>query len=333
MAITAKKYLKGFTGSDTAIVEPYLVRTDSKTTSWAQILASGALPKRLDQHPDNPNFKIQTGGIVGERMKRGDEDKGQDGLWLATVTYTEVGNSFDRSNQPQLDRLISFEIQTRTYTRTAENAYERQRPFEEETTESPDKVLKIVNSADDIFDPASLQEEYYHPVMVFLQREEISFDYLEAVSFMGSINQGVTNVLGLEIPEGKAMMRKVAPRLVVNEEGDQEWQCMYEVELVEDIDADEDDWWLRILDIGFQAYFGVASNREKRKIKQSDLPNSPVTAGSEEDTEVNDAVVLDGNGQIEQSQGQDPPWWRYRTRPYKDWETGLNMIKEKIELR
>ena len=334
MTITAEERKDDWSGTDSTEVRPYLVRTSDPTTAFHEIVESGQIPKVRDRLPTNNNYMVENGGITGERLKRGND--GQDGLWYVVVTYTKQGYSFSTTNQPSLDRLLAFQVSTIRYTRTAESAYEKIKPTTPpETVTSETRDIKIVNSAEDQFDPADLQEEYYHPVLVFRQRERDDFAYVDAIGYIGTLNAAKLTVLGVEIPKGQAMLRKVNPQLIINEDGAQEWQCDYEVELNEELNADvPSDFWLNLLDSGFQAFFETTPGEtEKRKIKQSDV-NTTIVAQSKDDSEISDPWPLNGSGAIAEGTEEDEGiYLRYRTRKYADWEKSLNLISKAIKIR
>lgn len=345
--LSVKRAVKNWaiTGSTGSV--SFIINTDNPDDEFPTVKVEShriGLPREFEVHPDNANYKVGEGGVSISRISRGKlEDPDSPAVWHAVITYERLGSNFNSSSQPGLNRLLSYSTDTKTYTRTAVSAYERLLPdgstYQPTRGDTPSKTknIKIVNSAVDPFEAASIQEEYFHPILVFTQRESNNFDNVAAVKFMGSINQNTTTILGTEIPPGKAMMRTVRPFLAVNEDDKQEWRCTYEVELVEDMTKaknkmDDDDFWLKILDTGLQAFFYVPE-KYKRAILQSDLQNTNIKAGSKRDAAIREPALLDGLGSISETSEPQGIFYKYRTRPFKDWEVGLNLIKSSIKFR
>jgi hypothetical protein len=307
------KFVEGFTGTDTTIVEPWVVHTDDADTTSFEVIWESGIPKVGDQYSLSLLlYQVLQGGVTATRL---DNNKKQ---WLVTVTYTATGLSIGGGS---VDRLTAFSMKTRVYTRTADSCYEyfiSDNDKAESTT--GEKEYRIYNSAKDPFEPSSVQEEYYHKVLSWTQREIRSFDYTQALDFQGTLNQESITILGVRIDKGKGLMRTVDPVLSTDEDGDFEWRCSYEVEIA------EIDHWLTALDAGYN--FLDENPTEKRAILYGDIPNPPADP-DEAAEQVQDPVALNGDGGILGS-GDPVVFGRYRTKPYKDWNNGLDLLTQKI---
>jgi len=306
------KFVEGFAGTDTTIVEPWVVHTDDADTTSFEVIWESGIPKVGDQYSLSLLlYQVLQGGVTATRL---DNNKKQ---WLVTVTYTATGLSIGGGS---VDRLTAFAMKTRVYTRTAENCYQYEIGGDADTGDSDDKDFRIRNSARDPYEPASVQEEYYHKVLSWTQREIGSFDYTQALDFQGSLNEESITILGVRIPKGKGLMRSVEPILSTDDSGDFEWRTSYQVEIA------EVDHWLTVLDAGYN--FLDTDPIEKRAILYGDL-NDPPADPDEAAEQVQDPVALDGTGDILGTLA-DPVFNRYRTKPYKDWNNGLDLLTQKI---
>ena len=304
---TPYKMYEGWSGTDTTIVETYRVETDSEDTTSFEVIWESGTPTVGTQYPGLSLYQILQGGVSAERL---DDDNKK---WLVTVTYSATGLSIGGGT---VDRLTAFAVKTRVYTRTADSCYE----FELGTSvgaASPTKKYQVENSAADPFEPSSVQEEYYHAVLTWTKREISTFDYTQAIDFQGTLNQESITILGVPIARGKGLMRAVEPILSTDENGDFEWRTSYQVEIA------EVDHWLTALDAGYN----FIDSGETRAILYGDLPTPPTGAEAEE--QVQDPVALNGAGGILGATA-DAVYGRFRTKPYKDWNNGLDLLNQKI---
>jgi len=311
---TPYKMYEGWSGTDTTIVETYRVETDSEDTTSFEVIWESGTPTVGTQYPGLSLYQILQGGVSAERLD-GDNKK-----WLVTVTYSATGLSIGGGT---VDRLTAFAIKTRVYTRTADSCYE----FELKDSvgaASPTKKYQVENSAADPFEPSSVQEEYYHAVLTWTQREISTFDYPQAIDFQGTLNQESITILGVPIARGKGLMRAVEPILSTDENGDFEWRTSYQVELA------EVDHWLTVLDAGYNLLDDSKGPEdiEKRAILYGDLPDPPSEADEAEE-QIQDPVALDGDGGV-LGKLSDAVYGRFRTKPYKDWNNGLDLLNQKI---
>jgi hypothetical protein len=113
-------------------------------------------------------------------------------------------------------------------------------------------------------------------------------------------------------------MRAVEPVLSTDDSGEFEWRCSYQIEIA------EVDHWLTALDAGYN----FKDNDKKRAITYGDLPNPPDDQ-QDKDERVQDPIALNGSGGI-LAVDADPIFGRYRTRPYTNWNNGLDLIRQKV---
>lgn len=153
MAISAELDIKGWTsspylGTDTSVVVPYIVYTDTRTQTEQDIMASGVLPAR--GMPYGPNAYLAASGC---NLKREDANPL---VWRATVTYKTDSidqKEKDKQDYPNpCDRPAEIEWDAVSYTKIQPETVEAYTlPYTGET--STPAGAPILNSAGDIFDP------------------------------------------------------------------------------------------------------------------------------------------------------------------------------------
>jgi hypothetical protein len=298
--VSYHQFVDGITVTDSSITIPYVVITDSFDTSPYDVVWTSGIPKVGDTFPGQTIYRILQGGVSGSRSATNQYH------WDITVTYTSTGLSIIGG---AADRIVSFSVDTRVYTRQAERAYELEYREGGTTTAIgtpstiPDK--KIVNSVDDPPNPG-LQEEYYHQ---------------DATDLQGTLNSSPVTVVGIPIETGKGLLRRVNPIMSTDEDGEFEWRCAYQIEIA------EVDHWLNFLNAGFN-FLDADDSDNKRAVLYKDLDNPP---DDEEEAlkEVTDPVALDTDGYI-LSASSTPVFVYARTRPFANWNQGLDLESGKI---
>lgn len=321
--IDIQTFMPGWSATDQAVTNQFTVTLDSKAVSGAVVIDSPLTPKVNDQLVDNPLYVVLDGGISATRID------GKPYLWRLTVVYTKTGYSF--SSRDDTDRLLSFAAGSRVYTKSVLSCWESYNPVTKERKRKRRKpTIPILNSNGDRFDPSDTQDEYINTVLTWTQRETRNFDYISAIDNKGSLNYKETTVLGVKVARGKGLLRNVDPQIQVNEDGDFEWICTYSLEL-----ADDEDFWLNILDRGFYAKI----DGDKKEITNADIKRNrgETPTAEDEKTYASEPQALNGLGGLAAwDAGQsvyESVFLDFRTKKRRDWEKTLNLIAEEIRTK
>ena len=325
--IEVQEYRNGHSGSDTTIVEQYIVTTTDpevtcyevcrpahvdRDTSLPDIVGT-PLPKVNDTHVDTKTFRVLPGGIVANRIE------GKATQWIVSVTYTQ--------SAMLLDNISNFKIGKRVSNVVSEGAYEVFRETGEETAFRNENrpIIPFKNSAGEMYDPVDTQTSEYSTIIQFVLQQEFdeseNFNYVDAIDYQGTVNKTKTSVLGFPLEPHQGLMLTVAPELRVDGDGNLRWYTFYEIEMK----GKGERHWLRLQNQGFYAK-PVGSNNA-REITEKDVNPTDGKA----DKYVTKPQLLDSDGRL-LGDSDDVVFWEFRLQREKDWKTGLGIPEDAIDL-
>jgi len=262
MTIEVKQKHVGVSGSyggvtdETETIE-YRVTTDDKTITRYDIMTSGLLPVKYQQHPQNPLMTVRDVTL--------DQDEAPT-VWTATVSYSSAPYDKDDEEDEDFDSPLDKPARIRwTTTQFTKPIF---RDLNEEA---------IVNSAGDYFDP---------PIEVDASRFSLVVEKNLAsvpswvLTYSNAINNASFDVLGLTIPARTAKLSELA---ISEEQKEQEVEFYTVTFRLELANAEEEDWVVRVLDQGLHEYEPTTSGYTKTPILIDGEP-------------AKQPVLLNGNG-------------------------------------
>lgn len=280
MTIVVEQKHTGVSGSyggvtdETETVE-YRVTTDNKYTTRADIMASGLLPVKYSEHPDNALMTVRDVSLEQDEAPT---------VWTATVSYSSAPYDKDDEEDEEFDSPLDKPARIKwTTTQFTKPIY---RDVNEEA---------IVNSVGDYFDPPIEIESSRFSIVV---EKNLSAVPVWVLTYPNAVNQSAFEVQGLTIDAGVARLSELAISEQKNEQNVDFYTVTFRLELA---NADEVDWKIKPLDQGLHQFVDGA----KTPILVDDEPaKQPVLLNGEgiaiENPEPSDAVFLEFDGYVEQ---------------------------------
>jgi len=229
MTIEVKQKHVGVSGSyggatdETETIE-YRVTTDDKTITRYDIMTSGLLPVKYQQHPQNPLMTVRDVTL--------DQDEAPT-VWTATVSYSSAPYDKDDEEDEDFDSPLDKPARIRwTTTQFTKPVF---RDLNEEA---------IVNSAGDYFDPPIEVDASRFSLVV---EKNVASVPTWVLTYPNTINDASFDVQGLTIPARTAKMSELAISEVQKEQDVEFYTITFRLELA---NADEEDWVVRVLDQG-----------------------------------------------------------------------------------
>lgn len=253
----------------------YLVETDNKYITRADIMASGLLPVKYSEHPEIPLMTVRDVAL--------EQTEGPT-VWNATVFYSSAPYDKDEEDDEDLDdpteRAARIKWTTTQFTK----------PIYRDINGDP-----IVNSATDYFDP---------PVEIDASRFSIVVEKNLAVvpswvlSYSNTINSAEFEVQGLTIGAKVAKLSELAISELQYEQETEFYTVTFRLELAT---AEEEDWTLKILDQGLHQF--DRADRKTPILVDGEPAKQPVLLNGDgiaiTDPEPTDAVFLEFDGYVE----------------------------------
>ena len=265
MTITARQKPTGVTGSyagvtnETESIE-YLVETDNKFITRADIMAAGVLPVKYSEHPQNSLMTVRDVSLS--------QDEGPT-VWTATVQYSSAPYDKDDEEDEEYDEPTDKPARIKwTTTQFTKPIY---KDINGEA---------IVNSAGDYFDPPIEIDASRWSIVVEKNLASIPTWVLD---YRNVINSSAFEVQGLTIPRAVAKLSELAISEKQKEQDTEFYTVTFRLELAT---AEEGDWGLQLLDQGLhEVEFSEEGGGTYTK--------KPITIDGEA---AKQPVLLDGNG-------------------------------------
>ncbi len=328
MGIVTRQYRYDQVVSDQSVTEVYTV-SGIERGNWFQAINAEGLPQIYDRHPLDNTYVVLDGGIKAVPLESNTPS------YRVSVTYTKKFNSIFIGGDS--DRLVpgSFKITSQPYNIAAPGAFEIEKEWDTDYSTAPrnEPTYPILNSAKEEFDPADFEETVHNKVISFTLIENRSYRYENALDQIGSINSSEITILGINFLKGEGLMRNIQTNLV-QQGNTQKWHVTYTIEKA----RQGSDFWKVILDQGFYAIYDLA----RYTIKDSDINTQAWSGATAEELRaapyISTPVWLNGAGEIQEGaiDTGDPttltPYrWRYRLKPYSDWNTEFDFITRRVE--
>lgn len=281
MAITVKQKHIAVSGHYGGIIDEqetieYEVRTDSKYTTRADIMASGLLPVKYQAHPDNQLMTVRDVTL---------EQDGGPQIWTATVEYSSAPYDKDDEEDEQFNSPLDKPARIKWTTTQFVKAIYRDLDGE-----------PIVNSATDYFDPPIETDASRFSIVV---EKNLASVPSWVLSYANTINSSAFTVQDLTID---AKVAKLSELAISEEQTEQETDFYTVTFRLELATADEEDWTLKVLDQGLHQ-FDRADRKTIIQIDGEDAKQPVLLDGNGRavvDPEPTDAVFLEFNGYVEQ---------------------------------
>lgn len=325
----------GWTASDTQVIQTYIVITDGDSNGFEvcrpsyddkytpETPKSVTLPKIFDylqtSGGDSTTFRVLPGGITANRVD------GKIDQWMVNVAYTQTSML--------VDRISSFSLGSKSYTKVSEGAYFFLAPGEpaiggwddDDEDDSFPPTKPIINSAGELYDPGDTMTEYTSTIISFIMREADEFDYVDILALRGSINKNAVQVLGFDFKKHAGRILDIVPQINIDEDGKPRWFSKYTLELMPNGLTHD----LRLQDQGWMAKFDGKDNPAREimvsdissKVKKSDKTNKPVTQQQ----------LLNKDGGIE-TDPDKAQHWDYRIHRQSDWKTKFNFPTTSVDV-
>lgn len=245
MTIEVKQKHVGVSGSYAGVTDEtetieYRVTTDDKTITRYDIMTSGLLPVKYQQHPQNPLMTVRDVTL--------DQDEAPT-VWTATVSYSSAPYDKDDEEDEDFDSPLDKPARIRwTTTQFTKPIF---RDLNEEA---------IVNSAGDYFDPPIEVDASRFSLVV--EKNLVSVPSW-VLTYSNAINNASFDVLGLTIPARTAKLSELAISEVQKEQDVEFYTVTFRLELA---NAEEEDWVVRVLDQGLHEYEPTISGYVKTPI-------------------------------------------------------------------